>query len=74
MIPARAWIVPIGAALILLATGINAHAADLPCPPKSYACWEARLAFNYFGVPRVVAKAKACGWSREEIAEALKCK
>lgn len=61
------------ALLILFAISV-ARAADLPCPPKSYFCWQANMAFNKYGVSRVVAKAKACGWTKEEIAEALKCR
>lgn len=61
------------AALILLATGVRSRADDLPCPPKHYFCLEARLAFKTWGVPRVVAKARACGWTSDEIDEARKC-
>lgn len=59
---------------MVLAWLTGAKADDAPCPPKHYFCWEARWAFSHYGVSRVVSKAKACGWTREEIAEALKCK
>lgn len=49
-------------------------ADDAPCPPKNYFCWEAKLVFQHYGVDRVVAKAKACGWTQAEIASALKCR
>jgi hypothetical protein len=51
-----------------------AYADDPLCPPKYYFCWQAKLVFKKYGVPRVVAQAKACGWSKEEIAEALACR
>lgn len=51
-----------------------ARADDLPCPPKYYFCWQAKIVFSKYGVSRVVAKAKACGWNAAEIAEAVKCK
>jgi hypothetical protein len=53
---------------------LSGHAAELPCPPKHYFCWQAKIIFNKYGVSRVVAKAKACDWTREEIATALKCR
>jgi hypothetical protein len=51
----------------------GARAADLPCPPRHYACWQVRLAVNDFGEPATVAQVKACGWSEARIAEARKC-
>ncbi len=59
---------------LLVTLAAPAFADDLPCPPKLYACWQANLAFEKWGVPRVVAKAKTCGWSSPRIAEALKCR
>lgn len=52
---------------------LTGHAADEPCPPKYYFCWQAKLVFKQYGTSRVVAKAKACGWTRDEIADALRC-
>jgi hypothetical protein len=60
------------AAVIVLVFGIAAARAE-PCPPKLYACFEANWAFNHYGVRRVVAKARACGWTEKQIEEALKC-
>jgi hypothetical protein len=65
------WIIPVMAGLVLMAA--EASAADLPCPPKRYACWEVVTAVNLFGEPAVLAKAKACGWSVSEISAARKC-
>jgi hypothetical protein len=63
------------AALLLLAGLLlsGVHAADLPCPPKRYACWQLRLAVNTFGEPATVAHVTACGWSEAKIEEARKC-
>lgn len=52
---------------------LSGHADDLPCPPKYYFCWQAKAVFSKFGTSRVVGKARACGWSKDEIAEAMKC-
>jgi hypothetical protein len=60
------------AALLVLSSA--ALADDVPCPPKQFFCWEAKWAFGKYGVSRVVAKARACGWTPEEISEALKCR
>lgn len=60
--------------LLVVALTTRAQAEELPCPPKHYFCWQANWAFEKYGVPRVVAKAKVCGWTREEISEALKCR
>lgn len=59
---------------VALLLPLSGHAAELPCPPKHYFCWQANWAFKQYGVSRVVAQAKACGWTRQEIAEALKCR
>jgi hypothetical protein len=62
------------AALLLAGLLLSgAHAADLPCPPKRYACWQVRLAVDTFGEAATVAHVKACGWSEAKIAEARKC-
>jgi hypothetical protein len=59
---------------IALLWPLSGLADDTLCPPKLYFCSQANWAFQKYGVSRVVAKAKACGWTREEIAEALKCR
>lgn len=59
-------------AVVLILFATLAHAE--PCPPKLYACFEANWAFNHYGVRRVVAKARACGWTEKQIEEALQCR
>jgi hypothetical protein len=60
--------------LLVFAWLTGAKADDLPCPPKYYFCWQAKIVFNKYGTGRVVSKARACGWTREEIGEVLKCR
>ncbi len=59
----------IAAFVMLFAT--LAHAE--PCPPKRYFCWQAKLVFEAYGVERVVAKARQCGWPDSRISEAKRC-
>lgn len=61
----------ITAALIFLCVPSIAYAE--PCPPKRYFCWQAKLAFEAYGVDRVVAKARACNWNERQIKDAMKC-
>jgi hypothetical protein len=63
---------PVLAAVLLCALAPPLH-ADPVCPPKHYACWQARAAFAAFGEMTVLARARACGWTEAKINEAVKC-
>lgn len=60
-------------ALVAIIGASVAFAADFPCPPKRYYCWEVKLAISYFGEPAVVGKARQCGWPEWKINEARRC-
>jgi hypothetical protein len=51
----------------------TAFAAEPPCPPKRYYCWQVKLAVEMFGAPAVRDKARKCGWPEWKIAEAERC-
>ena len=73
ILPLRAYLIPILSVIVLIAICAHARAAELPCPPKHYACWEVKAIVDMLGEQKVIDKAKACGWSAAKINEALKC-
>jgi hypothetical protein len=60
-------------ALFVILSAAIAHAADAPCPPKRYYCWEVKLAVSTFGEQATIAKARQCGWPSWKIEEAKRC-
>lgn len=68
MLPRRAWLVPVGAALILLAVGARARAAELSPVP----CWQVKALVAHHGGDRAKARqaARLRGYSETEISRA----
>ena len=54
-------------ALLMLAG--KARSAELPCPSKRHSCTMIKTAIATVGEDFVIAKAKSCGWSDQEIEE-----
>lgn len=69
MIPARAYLKPLLAVLVLLAIGVRARAADKPRIP----CWVVKAAVASHGEDGALRHARARGDSERQISEARRC-
>lgn len=67
------WIIPIAAALVLLATGIKARAADPPKLPAGVTCSDVRERVAEHGLAVAIAWAVKQGYSWREIRDAKRC-
>ena len=81
MIPLRSWIIPIGAALVLLAIGVRARADDLPqgvsCPDvRAAIATVAKQTGKTFAEAALIveAMARAGGATERQVAAAKRCK
>jgi hypothetical protein len=72
MIPARAWIVPIAAGLILITVGAKAR-ADEPNLPNGFTCEDVRRTVQEIGKVRAIALALENGATWAQIREASRC-
>jgi hypothetical protein len=78
MIPLRSWIIPIGAALVLLAIGVRARAQDaIPCPDIRATLATVRSnnpkMTEHQAVEYLAALARSAGASERFIANARRC-
>lgn len=62
-----------GVFLLIIGTATEAPAAEPPCPPKRFYCWEVKAAVAVWGEQAMRARAKACGWPESKIEAAAKC-
>ena len=69
MIPVRAYLIPLLAAVVLLTIGVRARAAEEP----RIACWIVRQAVAAFGEDGAMRHARARGYSERQITEAGRC-